>query len=46
MAAVTEAAHRSYNLAALLAIGAGAAVVIPSLLAYAAALFGVALVVF
>jgi len=46
MTAVIEAAHRSYNLPAILAIGAGAVVLIPSLLACAAAVVGVALLAF
>jgi hypothetical protein len=46
MVAVTEADHRSYNLAAALAVGTGGAVLILSLLAMATALLGVALTVF
>jgi hypothetical protein len=45
-ATVTAASRKSYNLAAVLAIGAGAAVLIPSLLACAGSLFGVALAIF
>ena len=46
MAAVTEASRKPYNLPAVLAVGSGAIVLIPSLLACAAALIGVALLVF
>jgi len=43
---MTEASDKVYSLPAILAVGCGAVVLIPSVLACAAALIGVALVLF
>lgn len=46
MAVVTEASRKPHNLPAVLAVASGAIVLIPSLLAAAAAVIGVAFKVF